>query len=56
MCGKGPTLRSVRCWNEEHRRGACGTFSFLIAVKQRIEDPDKMVFGNKEPEGVLLGL
>ena len=30
--------------------------SFLMAVKQMIEDPDKMVFGNKEPGEVLLGL
>ena len=30
--------------------------SFLMAVKQMIEDPDKMVFGNKEPGQVLLGL
>ena len=30
--------------------------SFLMAVKQMIEDPDKMVFGNREPGEVLLGL
>lgn len=30
--------------------------SFLMAVKQMIEDPDKMVFGGKEPGQVLLGL
>ena len=30
--------------------------SFLMAVKQMIEDPNKMVFGNKEPGEVLLGL
>ena len=30
--------------------------SFLMAVKQMIEDPNKMVFGNKEPGQVLLGL
>ncbi|HQW04643.1 MAG TPA: 2-oxoglutarate dehydrogenase complex dihydrolipoyllysine-residue succinyltransferase [Flavobacteriales bacterium] len=30
--------------------------SFLMAVKQMIEDPSKMVFGNKEPGEVLLGL
>ncbi|WKZ65341.1 MAG: 2-oxoglutarate dehydrogenase complex dihydrolipoyllysine-residue succinyltransferase [Flavobacteriales bacterium] len=30
--------------------------SFLMAVKQMIENPDKMVFGNKEPGEVLLGL
>ena len=30
--------------------------SFLMAVKQMIEDPDKIVFGNKEPGEVLLGL
>ncbi len=30
--------------------------SFLMAVKQMIEDPSKMVFGNKEPGQVLLGL
>jgi len=27
-----------------------------MAVKQMIEDPDKMVFGNKEAGEVLLGL
>ena len=30
--------------------------SFLMAVKQMMEDPDKMVFGNKEAGEVLLGL
>ncbi len=30
--------------------------SFLMAVKQMIEDPNKMVFGNKEPGEVLLGI
>ncbi len=30
--------------------------SFLMAVKQMIEDPAKLVFGNKEPGEVLLGL
>ncbi len=30
--------------------------SFLMAVKQMIEDPSKLVFGNKEPGEVLLGL
>ncbi len=30
--------------------------SFLMAVKQMIEDPSKMVFGGKEPGEVLLGL
>ncbi len=30
--------------------------SFLMAVKQMIEDPDKMVFGGKDPGEVLLGL
>ncbi len=30
--------------------------SFLMAVKQMIENPDKMVFGNREPGEVLLGL
>ncbi|MBK8613364.1 MAG: 2-oxoglutarate dehydrogenase complex dihydrolipoyllysine-residue succinyltransferase [Flavobacteriales bacterium] len=30
--------------------------SFLMAVKQMIEDPTKMVFGGKEPGEVLLGL
>ncbi|MFN3876615.1 MAG: 2-oxo acid dehydrogenase subunit E2, partial [Flavobacteriales bacterium] len=30
--------------------------SFLMAVKQMIENPDRMVFGNKEPGEVLLGL
>ncbi len=30
--------------------------SFLLAVKQMIEDPSKMVFGNKDPWEVLLGL
>ncbi|HRD54050.1 MAG TPA: 2-oxoglutarate dehydrogenase complex dihydrolipoyllysine-residue succinyltransferase [Flavobacteriales bacterium] len=30
--------------------------SFLMAVKQMIENPDKMLFGNKEPGEVLLGL
>nr|MBP6572946.1 2-oxo acid dehydrogenase subunit E2 [Flavobacteriales bacterium] len=30
--------------------------SFLMAVKQMIEDPNKMVFGSKEPGQVLLGL
>ena len=30
--------------------------SFLMAVKQMIEEPGKMVFGNKEPGEVLLGL
>ena len=30
--------------------------SFPMAVKQMIEDPDKMVFGNREPGEVLLGL
>ncbi len=30
--------------------------SFLMAVKQMIENPDMMVFGNKEPGEVLLGL
>ena len=30
--------------------------SFLMAVKQMIEDPDKMVLGNKEAGEVLLGL
>jgi len=30
--------------------------SFLMAVKQMIEDPSKMVFGNREPGEVLLGL
>jgi len=30
--------------------------SFLMAVKQMVEDPSKMVFGNKEPGEVLLGL
>ena len=30
--------------------------SFLMAVKQMIENPSKMVFGNKEPGEVLLGL
>lgn len=30
--------------------------SFLMTVKQMIENPDKMVFGNKEPGEVLLGL
>jgi len=27
-----------------------------MAENLMIEDSDKMVFGNKEPEGVLLGL
>ena len=30
--------------------------SFLMAVKQMIEDPTKLVFGGKEPGEVLLGL
>ena len=30
--------------------------SFLMAIKQMIEDPSKMVFGGKEPGEVLLGL
>jgi len=30
--------------------------SFLMAVKQMLENPDKMVFGNREPGEVLLGL
>ena len=30
--------------------------SFLMAVKQMIENPDKMAFGNREPGEVLLGL
>ncbi len=30
--------------------------SFLMAVKQMIEDPARLVFGNKEPGEVLLGL
>ncbi|MBL7963019.1 MAG: 2-oxoglutarate dehydrogenase complex dihydrolipoyllysine-residue succinyltransferase [Flavobacteriales bacterium] len=30
--------------------------SFLMAVKQMIESPDKMVFGGKDPGEVLLGL
>ncbi len=30
--------------------------SFLMAVKQMIEDPTKMVFGGKDPGEVLLGL
>ncbi|MFZ1332658.1 MAG: 2-oxoglutarate dehydrogenase complex dihydrolipoyllysine-residue succinyltransferase [Flavobacteriales bacterium] len=30
--------------------------SFLMAIKQMIEDPTKMVFGGKEPGEVLLGL
>ena len=30
--------------------------SFLMAVKQMIEDPSKMVFGGREPGEVLLGL
>ncbi|MEZ4807273.1 MAG: 2-oxoglutarate dehydrogenase complex dihydrolipoyllysine-residue succinyltransferase [Flavobacteriales bacterium] len=30
--------------------------SFLMAVKQMIEDPNKMVFGGREPGEVLLGL
>ncbi|MBK9146679.1 MAG: 2-oxoglutarate dehydrogenase complex dihydrolipoyllysine-residue succinyltransferase [Flavobacteriales bacterium] len=30
--------------------------SYLMAVKQMIEDPDKMVFGGKDPGEVLLGL
>ena len=30
--------------------------SFLMAVKQMIEDPHKMVFGGKDPGEVLLGL
>jgi len=30
--------------------------SFLMAVKQMIEDPKTMVFGGKDPGEVLLGL
>ncbi len=30
--------------------------SYLMAVKQMIEDPDKMVFGGKDPGEVLMGL
>jgi len=30
--------------------------SFLMAIKQMVEDPTKMVFGGKEPGEVLLGL
>ena len=30
--------------------------SFLMAIKQMIEDPTKLVFGGKEPGEVLLGL
>ena len=30
--------------------------SFLVAVKQMLEDPQKLIFGGKEPGAVLLGL
>ena len=30
--------------------------SFLVKVKEMIENPTKMIFGGKDPEEVLLGL
>jgi 2-oxoglutarate dehydrogenase E2 component (dihydrolipoamide succinyltransferase) len=30
--------------------------SFLVKVKEMIENPSKIIFGGKDPEEVLLGL
>lgn len=55
-------LSTMLCCDRAHGRVARVTLdgkesvSFLMAVKQMIGDPAKLVFGNKEPAEVLLGI
>ena len=30
--------------------------SFLVKVKEMLENPERMIFGSKDPQAVLLGL